>query len=45
VWQVYPKSRTVLIHRGEIARSLDWSQPVQTDLLPGFALELVKLFG
>jgi Uma2 family endonuclease len=45
VWQVYPKSRTVLIHRGEIARSLEWNQPVETDLLPGFALELASLFG
>jgi Uma2 family endonuclease len=45
VWQVYPKSRTVLIHRGEIARSLEWSQPVETDLLPGFALEFAALFG
>jgi Uma2 family endonuclease len=45
VWQVYPKSRTVQIHRGETARSLDWSQPVETDLLPGFALELASLFA
>jgi Uma2 family endonuclease len=45
VWQVYPKSGTVLIHRGEMARSLEWSQPVETDLLPGFALELGALFG
>jgi Uma2 family endonuclease len=45
VWQVYPKSRTVQIHRGETARSLEWSQPVETDLLPGFALELVSLFA
>jgi Uma2 family endonuclease len=45
VWQVYPKSRTVLVHRGEIARSLEWSQPVETDLLPGFALEVATLFA
>jgi len=45
VWQVYPKSRTVLIHRGEIARSLEWSQPIETDLLPGFALQLASLFA
>jgi len=45
VWQVYPKSRTVLIHLGEIARSLEWSQAVETDLLPGFALQLASLFA
>jgi len=45
VWQVYPKSRTVLIHRGEIARSLEWTQPVESDLLPGFALQLASLFA
>jgi Uma2 family endonuclease len=45
VWQVYPKSRTVLIHRGETARSLEWSQPIETGLLPGFALQLASLFA
>jgi len=45
VWQVYPKSRTVQIHRGETARSLEWSQPVETDLLPGLALPLASLFA
>jgi Uma2 family endonuclease len=44
VWQVYPKSRTVQIHRGEIGRSLEWSQQVDGDLLPGFALPLSALF-
>ena len=45
VWQVYPKSRTVQIHRGETARSLESSQPVETDLLPGFAFQLATLFA
>ena len=45
VWQVYPKSRTVLIHRGHTARSLEWTQPIETDLLPGFALQLAALFA
>jgi Uma2 family endonuclease len=45
VWQVYPKSRTVLIHRGEMARSLEWSQPLETDLLPGFTLQLATLLA
>jgi hypothetical protein len=33
------------IHRGETARSLGWTQPVATDLLPGFSLELASLFA
>lgn len=45
VWQVYPKSRTVQIHRGEASRSVEWSQPVETNLLPGFALQLAALFA
>ena len=45
VWQIYPKSRTVQIHRGETARSLEWSHPVETDLLPGFAMQLESLFA
>ncbi|HXM40742.1 MAG TPA: hypothetical protein VN924_05790 [Bryobacteraceae bacterium] len=45
MWQAYPKSRTVLIHRGQIARSLEWDQPVETDLLPGFTLQLASLFA
>ena len=45
VWQVYPKSQTVQIHRGEAARSLEWSLPIKTDLLPGFALQLASLFA
>lgn len=45
VWQVYPKSQTVLIHRGDVARSVEWSQPIETDLLPGFALHLASLFA
>ena len=45
LWQVYPKSRTVQIHRGEAARSLEWSHPVEADLLPGFALLPASLFA
>jgi Uma2 family endonuclease len=44
VWQVYPKSRTVQMHRGEISRSLEWGRQVETDLLPGFALPLSSVF-
>jgi Uma2 family endonuclease len=45
VWQVYPKSRNVLIHRGETARVIEPPQPVETDLLPGFSLQLESLFA
>jgi Uma2 family endonuclease len=45
VWQVYPQSRTVQIHRGEISLSLPWSQPIETDLLPGFSLDLASLLA
>ena len=45
VWQVYPKSRTVQIHRGEIGRLFESSQQVASDLLPSFALPLSALFG
>jgi Uma2 family endonuclease len=45
VWQIYPKSRTVQIHRGETARSLEWSQGIETDLLPGFGLQLALRFA
>lgn len=43
VWQVYPKSRTVQVHHGIAGRLLEWDQPVETDLLPGFALHLASL--
>lgn len=45
VWQVYPKSRSVEIHRGDTSRSLEWNQQVESDQLPGFALALSALFG
>ncbi len=45
VWQVYPKSRTVQVHCGGTARSIEWTQPVETSLLPGFALQLASLFA
>jgi Uma2 family endonuclease len=44
VWQVYPKSRTVQIHRGELSTTLEASQQVVRDLLPGFALAVASLF-
>jgi Uma2 family endonuclease len=44
VWQVYPKSRTVQIHRGELSTTLEASQQVVSDLLPGFAMAVTSLF-
>jgi Uma2 family endonuclease len=44
VWQVYPKSRTVQIHRREISHSFEADQHIATDLLPGFDLPLTSLF-
>jgi Uma2 family endonuclease len=41
VWQVYPKSRTVQIHRGETSRFLEWGQQAESDLLPGFTFPLI----
>jgi Uma2 family endonuclease len=38
VWQVYPKSRTVQIHRGATASSLDADGQITSGLLPGFAV-------
>ena len=37
VWQVFPKSRTVQIHKGMTSNLLDSGQQVTSDLLPGFA--------
>lgn len=45
VWQVYPKSRITLIHRGEIARSVEWTQPIETDLLSALSLQLASLLA
>jgi len=44
VWQVYPKSRTVQIHRREVSHSLEADQHITSDLLPGFDLALSSLF-
>lgn len=44
VWQVFPKSRTVQIHRGTVSVSLDSSGHVTSDLLPGFAPVAASFF-
>ena len=44
VWQIYPKSRTLLIHRAEISGSLDATQQVTSSLLPGFNTPVASFF-
>ena len=44
VWQIYPKSRTALIHKTDITISIECGQEITTSLLPSFRLELSKLF-
>jgi Uma2 family endonuclease len=45
VWQLYPKSRTIQIHKGETSSSLDSGGQITSDLLPGFAVSVSSLFG
>jgi Uma2 family endonuclease len=44
VWQVFPKSRTVQVHRGTVSISLDSSRQVTSDLLPGFTPVAASFF-
>ncbi len=44
VWQVYPKSRTVQIHRAEITHTIEGSGMLSTPLLPDFTLPVAALF-
>jgi Uma2 family endonuclease len=44
VWQVYPKSRSVVIHRGGASVILGVGERITTSLLPGFSLEIKALF-
>jgi Uma2 family endonuclease len=43
VWQIFPKSRTLEIHRRKTGRSVDHGQVV-SELLPGFAVPLASFF-
>lgn len=45
VWQVFPKSRTIWIHRSEGSRTLDASQTLASDLLPGFEAAVQSFFA
>ncbi|HVW09018.1 MAG TPA: Uma2 family endonuclease, partial [Bryobacteraceae bacterium] len=43
-WQVFPKSRTVEIYRGNGGISLDASQTISSPLLPGFGVPVASFF-
>jgi Uma2 family endonuclease len=43
-WQVFPKSQTVEIHRGATSISLDATQSISSDLLPGLQIPIASLF-
>lgn len=43
-WQVFPKSRTVEIHRGATSISLDATQTISSDLLPGLVIPIASFF-
>ncbi|HVY91693.1 MAG TPA: Uma2 family endonuclease [Bryobacteraceae bacterium] len=43
-WQVFPKSQTVEIHRGNGSISLDASQTISSALLPGFEIPIASFF-
>ncbi|HTA43853.1 MAG TPA: Uma2 family endonuclease [Bryobacteraceae bacterium] len=44
VWQVYPKSKTIVVHRAGGSTTLSTGERLETPLLPGFALDVNSLF-
>ena len=44
VWQVYPKSKTVVVHRAGGSTTLSTGERLETPLLPGFTLDVNSLF-
>jgi Uma2 family endonuclease len=44
VWQVFPKTQSVVIHRGVNGTKLSGSEDITTPLLPGFSLPVQSLF-
>jgi Uma2 family endonuclease len=44
VWQVYPKSRGVMVYSGTTAVTLAIGETITTTLLPGFSLPVQSLF-
>jgi Uma2 family endonuclease len=45
VWQVYPKLKIVIIHRGANSSTLDCGEHVTTPLLPGFSRAVESFFA
>jgi Uma2 family endonuclease len=43
-WQVFPKSQTVEIHRGATSISLDATQAISSELLPGLHIPIASFF-
>ncbi len=43
VWQVFPRSRTVMIHRGAASTTLSDTEAIATPLLPGFSLAVSSI--
>lgn len=44
VWQVYPKSKAIVVHREGAGTTHSAGQRLETPLLPGFVLEIDSLF-
>jgi len=44
VWQVFPRSRTVVVHRGATSTTLSESDAITSPLLPGFSLAVTGVF-
>ena len=44
VWQVYPRSKTVLIHRCLETSNLECGSQIPTPFLPGFSLPVETIF-
>ena len=44
VWQVFPKSRTVQIHKGTTGSSFDATRQITSAPLPGFAVIAASFF-
>jgi Uma2 family endonuclease len=44
VWQIYPKSKSAVIHYGATSETLKAGEQITTKRLPGFSLEVHSLF-
>jgi Uma2 family endonuclease len=44
VWQVYPKSKSVMVHRAGASETREAGQPLTSGLLPGFQMAVEALF-